>query len=349
MSFLRLSAFVFMIILLGGCVAERVKNGNTFRTDVMVNGATSQKDICLGDTQSVWVTWQKEAECIKYFAHGLKGDTKQVMVYIHPSFASLELVGKYITDVADIYQSFTPGFIQAVAYSNAFRADMPFIFIGRPGTFGSSGYHGEQFREGNHRLINAALNQIKEKYKVKKFIIAAQGSGSNVAASLLTWRNDINGAVLSDYRGANLDYLDEKFNAHAVRETGIQMAYDPALHIDQIPADNSRQIILLYNQTSDESSIDPLTIYALNLERHGHNVQLFNITDIIKNKNNHPLGVNVLIAAAYAHGIAPQKYISSVHNAPIMFNIQPALDNPQGQDMQGIMRTLTQMKAHSKG
>lgn len=348
MSFLRFSAYFFTIIILSGCVAERVKNGNTFRPDVMIDGATSQKEICLRDKQSVWVSWQKQSECLKYFSHGLKDNTKQAMVYLHPSFASLELVGQYVTDVSEVYNTFTPGFMQAVAYSNASRADMPFIFIGRPGTFGSSGYHGEQFGEGNHRLINAALNQIKAKHGIEKLVIASQGSGSNVAASLLTWRNDISCAVLSNYRGSNLDYLDQKFNAHAVRESGIQMAYDPALHVDQIPTNKNRQIILLHDQVGTGETVEFVGIYTYKVQQYGHNVKLFDMTYSIKKDNNHPLGLNVLIAAACAHELPTNNYVKTIHNAPSVFNVIPAIQNAQGQDMQGIVETLTQLKSLSE-
>ena len=52
------------------------------------------------------------------------------------------------------------------------RLDAPYVFIGRPGTHGSSGDHMQRRRPAESVLISAALDSIKDKLKIKEFVVA---------------------------------------------------------------------------------------------------------------------------------------------------------------------------------
>jgi pimeloyl-ACP methyl ester carboxylesterase len=73
-----------------------------------------------------------------------------------------------------------------------------YIFVARPGVFGSSGNHGGAKRPTEIETINAAVDEIKQRLKLDKISLAGQSGGSTVAAGLLALgRTDIACAVLA--------------------------------------------------------------------------------------------------------------------------------------------------------
>lgn len=73
-----------------------------------------------------------------------------------------------------------------------------YIFVARPGVFGSSGNHGGAKRPTEIETINAAIDEIKQRLKIDKISLAGQSGGSTVAAGLLAHgRTDVTCAVLA--------------------------------------------------------------------------------------------------------------------------------------------------------
>jgi pimeloyl-ACP methyl ester carboxylesterase len=71
-----------------------------------------------------------------------------------------------------------------------------FIYVARPGVFGSSDNHGEKRRPPEFLVLNRAVDLIKERHGYEQLVLAGQSGGATVVAALLTLgRSDIVCAV----------------------------------------------------------------------------------------------------------------------------------------------------------
>jgi pimeloyl-ACP methyl ester carboxylesterase len=125
------------------------------------------------------------AECIKYWSSGLGADTGRAIVFLHgdffPGTVSLpQLTGERLSSNARVWHR---------------RLNAPYIFIGRPGTHGSSGEHARRRTLDEALLISNALDQIASRHGIREFVIAGQSGGGHMTSSLLTLRDDIVCAV----------------------------------------------------------------------------------------------------------------------------------------------------------
>jgi len=72
---------------------------------------------------------------------------------------------------------------------------VPYVFLARPGIYGSSGDHRQRRRSAESRLVSAAIDLIKQRHGIETLGVAGQSGGGHVVASLLTMRSDIRCAV----------------------------------------------------------------------------------------------------------------------------------------------------------
>jgi dienelactone hydrolase len=93
------------------------------------------------------------------------------------------------------YPRRNPAEMQKIAQQMQAKLGTPFILLTRPGIFGSSGTHRERRREPEARLMQAAVDAIKQKHGIEEFALVGQSGGGHTVASLLGWRKDIACAV----------------------------------------------------------------------------------------------------------------------------------------------------------
>lgn len=121
------------------------------------------------------------AECIKYWSFGLTTNTSKAIVFLHGD----------VSPIPSDYSKLTGEMFSRFASEWSRRVKAPYIFIARPGVYGSSGDHSRRrlFEEG--QIISATLDGLKKKYGINEFVIAGQSGGGHVTTSLLTLRDDI--------------------------------------------------------------------------------------------------------------------------------------------------------------
>ena len=97
------------------------------------------------------------------------------------------------------------------------KSGIDFIFVARPGVFGSSGNHGDRRRPAEFLVLNRAVDLIKERHGYQRLVLAGQSGGASVVAALLTLgRTDIICAVPAS---GSYDAVDEYVRSVA-RKTG---------------------------------------------------------------------------------------------------------------------------------
>lgn len=125
------------------------------------------------------------SECIKYWSYGLTSNTGKAIVFLHGD----EL------PVSQNYSKLTGEMLSRFAFEWSQRVKAPYIFIARPGVFGSSGNHSRRRLLEESQIISSALDGLKKKFGIQEFVIAGQSGGGHVTTSLLTLRDDIICAV----------------------------------------------------------------------------------------------------------------------------------------------------------
>jgi hypothetical protein len=162
-----------------------------FSETAITRGIKATEASCREINNGLWATTKDHgSECIRYWMAGLAPtQNERVMVFFHgdiwvgagktnPNYLALSQA-KLAEQAAQIHR----------------QLGVPYVFIGRPGTHGSSGDHMQRRRELESRQINAALDVLKQQWAIKEFVIAGQSGGGHVTASLLTMRSDIVCAV----------------------------------------------------------------------------------------------------------------------------------------------------------
>jgi hypothetical protein len=190
-------AFFMILILLSGCQTgrDRPLHLDTMTIDGVMRGSRTTEARCVDALSSVWVAVGKRAECIHYFAAGLQDHNDVLLVHFHGDVGASRIGSGDMVRVDPRYENFA-GQMDKIANKQATETGLPFIWIGRPGTFGSSGFHGDKLQLVNRQLLNAALDKIKNRHSVTAFALSSQSGGGTVVASILTMRQDIRCAVL---------------------------------------------------------------------------------------------------------------------------------------------------------
>lgn len=198
-----------------------------FSESALARGVRATQAQCDAVPNGLWAaTPSHGSECIKYWAAGLgPGPHKRVLVYFHGDI----WVGARKTSKA--YLESSSDKLQADAEAWGKRLGVPYVFIGRPGTHGSSGDHMQRRRPHESLQISAALDQLKRKFQVDEFVIAGQSGGGHVTASLLTLRDDIVCAVPTSAPSSPR----VRWQTHGWRgdPTGYADSYEPVEHLQK--------------------------------------------------------------------------------------------------------------------
>jgi hypothetical protein len=125
------------------------------------------------------------AECIKYWSFGLTANTNKAIVFLHGD----------VSPIPSDYSKLTGEMVSRFALEWSRRVKAPYIFIARPGVYGSSGDHSRRRLLEESQIISATLDGLKKKFGINEFVIAGQSGGGHMTTSLLTLRDDIVCAV----------------------------------------------------------------------------------------------------------------------------------------------------------
>ena len=162
-----------------------------FSEAAILSGVSATAAQCQTAANTVWVeTKNAAAECLKHWKAGFDVlPVKRAVVFFHGDvFLGVGKTNKSYLDLNNVT-------LQKNADAWARRLGLPYIFVGRPGTHGSSGNHMQRRRIGESELISAALDEMKRRYGVEEWVVAGQSGGGHVTSSLITQRADIVCAV----------------------------------------------------------------------------------------------------------------------------------------------------------
>ncbi|MRD49647.1 prolyl oligopeptidase family serine peptidase [Caenimonas koreensis DSM 17982] len=221
-----MSALVSLFVA-GTAFAQRVPMATAdepFAADALVKGVSATRESCAQLQGGVWAdAGSFGAECLRSWVHGLDGDVaSNVLVYLPPDQLTFNLP-------APGYTSLSPSRMAALTAQMQRSAGVPFIFLARPGTFGSSGTHGDRRREAEARLVSAALDALRRKHGITRFVVSGLSGGGHTVAALLGWRSDIVCAVAAS--AVSSPRMRWQAMGQSQDVTGHSDSYEPVEHL----------------------------------------------------------------------------------------------------------------------
>lgn len=230
--------------LLAGCSFSNY-GADTFTRSGVVSGSILTEQECPTESETaVWVTPNGRGECIRYFTSGLaEGGTPVALVYLHGDVMWQDSIGT--ATLYDGYEDHSPPTeLQKLADKGAQEANMPYIRLSRPGTYGSSGDHRLRRQPRNLAIVEAALDAIKTKHGIERLALAGQSGGGHLVGALLAKRNDITCAAISS------GVLSVRSRSHVHgwfgRDfTGYWTYVDPVALANDVPENPTRRIFVI--------------------------------------------------------------------------------------------------------
>jgi dienelactone hydrolase len=209
-----------------------------FTEQAVVRGIRASQAQCEAQPGTVWAQPPgSDGECLRYWHAGLDGAAPRNALFF---FSGDLLAGN---TVFKGYAGQTVATIQKTIDTVPARYGVPYVFIGRPGTYGSSGEHKQRRRVLESRLVSAAMDEIKKRHQLQDIAVAGQSGGGHVVASLLAYRSDIVCAVPAS--AVSSPSMRMKMRGWSVDATGYADSHEPAEHLDKARAHPALRVFVV--------------------------------------------------------------------------------------------------------
>jgi len=249
------------------------QESDTYSKETILNGFDVSKDFCSSKENTLWVDDGSKNYCIKFYPFGLSDQNDTVAIFFHGDLLGRDWDNKGNT-IKHIVLSYHDNDIKQI---NSYVKDMygitklPYIYYARLGTLGSSGDHKKRHTLSEVKTTQEALNKIKEKYYIRKFILIGQSGGGLLVASLLTQRDDIIFAAISSGLLSVKDRIRiMKWPKHS---TGFDF-YDPIDHVNEISPNKDLKIFIIGDPKDKNVPFKSQEAYYKALKEHGLNAFL---------------------------------------------------------------------------
>ncbi len=219
----------------------------------------------------LWVQPVEGPACIRYFASsGIEGARVAIVQFSGDRDAVMDQPPARISGNTEALRT-------ADAQKNRDRAGVPWIFVARPGTYGSSGNHRQRRQPVEFHALDAALDALMQRHRIQRLVILGHSGGATAGAALLTLgRTRVACAVLTSGAYGLLERarLLGRSRDGRTDTTGSTRFYDPLDHVDGVVADPARRIVLIGNPEDQNTPFALQERFAEALQRAGHRVEL---------------------------------------------------------------------------
>lgn len=257
----------------GGAAAQSLPEDALFDPAQVVAGITLSRPQCRALEErhtAVWVTTGGTAACLRYYAAGLAvdGSNPVAALWLHG-----DIMGPNPNHADKHQRGLGPAAMVEQERGLADRYGVPFVFLGRPGSYGSAGRHyTNRHRPREAALIDAAISALSKRYRVGAWTVGGHSGGGTLAAEMLARRTDIRCAVISSGAAAFRAYLEARGLTKALAKPAEW--FDPAASLDAVPTDPRRRVIVMGDPRDSNVPFATQTLYAEGLRTRGHNVTL---------------------------------------------------------------------------
>jgi pimeloyl-ACP methyl ester carboxylesterase len=213
---------------------------------------------------AVWVSVHGKGWCLRYYAFGLDRQNPVVAGWLHG-----DIGGGPRSGPSGHQQGLGPAAMIDQERNLSRKFHKPFVFLARPGAYGSAGYHRDiASTKLEADLVAAEIDALTVRYGVKSWVLAGNSGGGSLAAVMLTRRRDITCAVISS--GA------PDFNAYLTAHHWLKQRSSANLNaiedIARMPKTPGQRIIVMGDPRDKNVFWSLQQHYADALERHGVNL-----------------------------------------------------------------------------
>ena len=281
----------------------------TFSGPELLAGKKMTEAECAAVPSAVWVAGEGNATCIRYYLSTVGGEEKEPIVFLSDDVVATN--ARREARPFDHYLKATPASIQNSSANWSRRLRMPYLHLGRPGTYGSSGEHAKRRTPNEIALVSAALDAIKARHGYTRLHVVGHGEGGHTAAALLARRADLGCVVLSSALLSVRSRLAELGLQEDV--TGNKNPLDPIALVGSIEKRPDLRIFVLTDPDDIVISARSQTVYARQLAAAG--LPAHQIFAAAPDPSAHALWREARdIAAACAKGDAPGAIVAKYEN-----------------------------------
>src|SRR5262245_24912942 len=196
---------------------------------------------CAALPGAVWAAVDQQGECIRYYHSTAGGSGSEVVVFFSTEVASTNARGE--VKPYDFYVKQTPAAMQERIAGWSRNLRMPYLYLARPGSYGSSGEYARRRTPREIDLVSAALDAIKSRLGYTRLHLAGSSEGGHAAAALLARRTDLGCVVLASSILSVRSGLAEAGWDQDV--TGNKHPVDPVALVDQVAKRPDLRIIVV--------------------------------------------------------------------------------------------------------
>ncbi|WP_202211224.1 alpha/beta hydrolase family protein [Pseudomonas paraversuta] len=262
------------------------------------NTAANQAS-CVDPDSALWVEFVSGKACIRYFSSSPLEHAPVVIVMFHGD-RNIEM---HRPPEAIAGNTLTAKDKQAATLTR--RAGVPVVIVARPGTYGSSGNHGQRRQASEFQALAVALDQLRKRYGIGQFVLLGHSGGATVVASLLTLgRTDVKCAVMTSgafglLERARMIRQTKGLPARDGRDTnGLFNPYDPLEHISGISRVAARPLYVIGNPGDQVAPFELQKKFYQALKDAGHTARLIEAPAIAP--ANHQLRNDIALKTASA-------------------------------------------------
>lgn len=213
---------------------------------------------------AVWVRVHGKGWCLRYYAFGLERENAVVAGWLHGDIGGGPRGGP-----SGHQRGLGPAAMieQERRLSQIYRT--PFIFLARPGAYGSGGYHyAVAHTKLEADLVAAEIDALTARYHVRSWVLAGHSGGGSLVAEMLDRRRDVACAVVSSGAPDFNAYLTAHHETRGISPSHMNAVAD----IARIPGTPGQRIIVMGDPREKNVFWSLQAHYADVLERHGANV-----------------------------------------------------------------------------
>lgn len=271
-------SFVGVLVLLcvGACAPfeamAQPPDDEEFPTSELIDGKRTSREQCEATRDAVWVEHREGTECIRYFPSPNVTGARHAAFFFHGD----QLDGRFLLPGA--YKDNHASFLRAQAEGLARVNGVPYIFVGRPGAYGSSGRHTERRRLKEYLSLNAAVDAIKARYGLERVSLGGQSGGATSVGALLTLgRTDVLCAVAAsggfDALARARDMANQSGqNWRGCDTHGICDPYNVTDHVDGVQKSEQRRIFIVGDPSDANTFFKYQQAFADKLKAAGNDV-----------------------------------------------------------------------------
>jgi pimeloyl-ACP methyl ester carboxylesterase len=224
----------------------------------LLHGKTITQAECEALPSAVWVAADGQRECIRYYHSAAGRGGSEVIISLPQDMVSTN--GRGEVRPHDYYVKTTPAQVQDLAATWSRNLGLPYVRLGRPGTYGSSGEHSKRRTPGEIAVISAALDAIKARHGYTRFHLLGWSTGGHSAAALMARRTDLGCVVLSSALLSVRSHLAEYNRSEDI--TGNKNPVDPIALVDQITSRPDLRIFVLTDPDDTVITARSQTVYV---------------------------------------------------------------------------------------